>query len=533
MRIGLKTTGLILLTFLALHMPALAGNKSRFSISYVSGTTIYIGAGRLQGIAIGDTAKIIHANVEIGTATIFAMADSSSALRIVSQSGTIAAGDTAIIQLEITEPQSNMRNQDTTQVPMISKIIPLAENASRENILTGRAAIQYNFISAEESKFNLSQPAGMLMLNVANLFSSGTVLSFDDRSFYDKSNDYSLYGNASGFQHYLYQASLVRDLPDASIGYGVGRLTSRFVGGIGTFDGAEFYYRMSNFTAGVLGGAAANVPSSLNFAGTRTALFLNYHSSSDFFHQYDGTIAYGLQMLNGYLDRDFLYLQNSLSLGTKLYLYENTEIDMSQQSIGARETAFNFSDTYFSANYYLAQMLSASVGYDASRDIYLFQSMKNVPDSLIDRNILQGYRGSLTAHFPGMITISANATLNTRSDYARDEHTLGGSLRASDIFGSDINAGVNYLDMVGVFSNGHDFSGDIDRTLFDRLSITLRYDSYVISVSTLQQTYTTRTVSGFLNFDFSSRLYSTVGGDDIIDATMNSINVYAEIGFRF
>jgi hypothetical protein len=216
-----------------------------------------------------------------------------------------------------------------------------------------------------------------------------------------------------------------------------------------------------------------------------------------------------------------------------LCLYETTEIDMSQLSKGVRKTAFNFSDTYFSANYYPTEWLFANIGYDASRDIYLFQSMKNIPDSLIDRNILQGYRASLTAHLPDMITISANATFNTRSDFSRDEHTLGGSARASDIFDTDINASVRYLNMVGVFTNGQDFSADLDRNFFDRLSMTLRYDSYNISVSTLQQTYRTQTLSGFLNYDFSARLYSSVEIDDIIDATMNSVTASAEIGIRF
>ena len=77
-------------------------------------------------------------------------------------------------------------------------------------------------------------------------------------------------------------------------------------------------------------GSSRDVPSSLNFGGTRSAFFLNYHSGSDFFHQYDGTIAYGLQMVGGAIDRNFLYLQNSLSLESDLYLYETTEIDMSQ-----------------------------------------------------------------------------------------------------------------------------------------------------------------------------------------------------------
>jgi hypothetical protein len=533
MRMSSKEIGLILLGVLALHTTSRAGAKRKFAVSYVSGTTFYIDAGRLQGLASGDTAQIIHANIKIATAMITAVADSSSALRAISQSQNVSIGDTAVVLVEGMGTQSDFATHDTTIIPVSVEVLSSSKKSPRENVLSGRAAIQYYFISAEDSKFNLNQPAGTVMLNVSNLLGTGMILSLDDHSYYDGMNNYSLYGNPSGFQHNLYQLSLTHDLPESPIGYGIGRMTSRFVGGIGTFDGAQLFYRVDNFTAGILGGAAADVPSSLNFGGTRSAFFLNYHSGKDFFHQYDGTIAYGLQMVGGKLDRNFLYAQNSLSLGTQLYLYETTEIDMSQLSNGARQTAFNFSDTYFSANYYPTNWLLANVGYDASRDIYLFQSMKNIPDSLIDRNILQGYRASVTVHLPGMITASANATLNTRSDFLRDEHTLGGSVRASDIFDADINAGVRYLGMVGVFTNGHDFSVDIDRTFFDRISTTFRYDSYVISISTLQQTYTTQTISGLLYYDFSSRLYSSIEVDDIIDATMNSINASAEIGFRF
>ena len=238
-------------------------------------------------------------------------------------------------------------------------------------------------------------------------------------------------------------------------------------------------------------------------------------------------------MVSGRVDRNFIYLQNSLSLDTKLYLYETTEIDMSQLSNGVRETAFNFSDTYFSADYYPTEWLFADIGYDASRNVYLFQSMKNIPDSLIDRNIFQGYRASLTGHLSGSITVSANATFNSSRDFPHDEHTLGGALCASDVFDADIDAGVNYLQMVGAFTDGHDLAFEIDRMFFDRLSVTLRYDSYSVEVSTVEQTYTTQTISGILDYEFSAKLYSSVGTDYIIDATMNSINVFAEIGIRF
>ena len=505
--------------------------KSR--IVYVSGITIYIDAGRLRGITLGDTAKIVHSGIEAGTAVITAIADSSGAMKLLSRSGAISIGDTVEVLMGMARLQPGSSNVDTTRFLELQATSKSSPKQNLENTFSGRAALQYYYISAEDTKFDLRQPGAMLMLDVSNLFGTGMVLSLDDRSFYDASNNYSLYGNATGFEHYLYQASLTRNLPEAAIGYGIGRITSQFVGGIGTFDGAQLYYRIGEFTAGILGGAAADVPSSLNFNGTRSAFFLNYHSGSNLFHQYDGTIAYGLQLVGGILDRNFLDLQNSLSIGPELSIYETTEIDMSQLSDGARKTAFNFSNTFLSANYFPSTWLFVNIGYDASRNIYLFQSMKNIPDSLIDRNVLQGYRASATTHLPWRIVISATATFDTRRDYSRDEHTVGGSARVSDILGTDINAGGSYLNMVGVFSNGRDYSASIDRAIFERIEITLRYDSYNISVETLQQSYKTQTFSGILSIDLSSRLYLSTDLNYVLDATMNSVTAAAEVGYRF
>lgn len=533
MRSQLRTAAIVLFVILSFHKPVHAGKKSKFTITYISGATVYIDGGRVQRVVIGDTASVFHSGSLAATGLIAATADSSSAINIISQSAAYSVGDTVIATTETNDERSLSPDQEPLQLNVNASSTFTQTKSDRENILSGRAALQYYFVSAEDAKFNLRQPGGMLAFNVSNLMGTGMLLSFDERSYYDGTNNYSLFGNASGFQHNLYEFSISRDLPGASIGYSAGRMNSRFVGGLGTVDGAQFYYRTGDFIAGFLGGAAANVPSSLNFGGTKSAFFLNYHSGTDFLRRYDGTIAYGLEMVDGKLDRNFLYLQNSLAAGMGLSFYETSEIDLSRFSNGARMTSIDFSNTFFSANYSPLDWLFASLGYDASRDVYLFQTMKNIPDSLIDRNILQGYRASVTAHLPGMVTLSVNGTLNARKDFARDEHTLGGSVRIGDLLGTGADAGARYTGMVGVFSNGHDFSADLEYTFLERLTLTFHYDSYFISVATLQQEFSTSTYSGILDYDFSARLYSALEIDDFVDPTMNSINASFELGIRF
>jgi hypothetical protein len=527
----------VLFAVLALAAPAAAQQKRALSstIAYISGVTVYINAGRLADVGEGDTAAVFHANLKIGSVVVTATADSSSAARILAQSENFRIGDTVTIMvsapvkkhesLVASEGRPNTTEGGATSTPTDHPAM---------NVLSGTIALQYIMIAAEDSRLNLSQPAALIQMNVANLLGVGMSLRLYSVSFLNGNGAYALYGNRAGLENNVYQASLTGEVAGAGFGYGIGRLNSPYVSGLGTFDGGQVYYRISSFTFGVLGGAASSVPaSSLSFSGTKNAAFVNYRSGRDVFHQFDGTVAYGLQMRNGQLDRNFLYLQNSLSLGSRLSFYETSEVDMSKPSDGTHVPGLSFSNTFFSINYFPTKWLFANVGYDAYRNVYLFQTMKYIPDSLIDRNILQGFRGSASAYLPGQITVSVNGSYRTRNGYARSEHTLGGSVRASDLLDLGIGGSIRYMNMTGVYSNANDLTLELDATLFYDLDVSLSYDSYDISVSLLQQTYTTQTISGFLDYSFSSRWFSSLGLDDVLDPSMNSFHVYAEIGVRF
>ena len=217
-------------------------------------------------------------------------------------------------------------------------------------------------------------------------------------------------------------------------------MTSRFVGGMGAFDGFEFYYRQNEFTVGVLGGAQVNDPVSvLSNTGTKGSLFLNYRTGQDIFHYYDGTLAYGRQMVSNKLDREFLYIQNTFAVDPTLSFYESSEIELDEMTNGVITPAFNFSNTNVSANYYPVEWFSANLGYDATRPVYLFETMKSTPDSLFDKNLLQGYRATVTFHLPLSMTLSEMATYRAKQDTMRDAHTITTALRITDIFDTEIS----------------------------------------------------------------------------------------------
>lgn len=510
----------------------------RYAVSYVAASTVYINAGREGNLAVGDTVTIVRGAERIGSVVIAAVSKRSSSASIITQSLPIIAGDAAVIEKVVNAPPPPppviaLDVKDTMSSAVSVPLIP-PSSAREENIVSGRAGIQYIGALAEDPKLNLSQPSVLLRLNVQNLYGTGLVFSMYGRSYYDISDIYSRYGGSERLKHRLFDLSLQTNDPASDIGYGIGRLSSEFVGGMGTFDGGQFYVRQGNITAGFLTGAKVQ-ERGLQVDGEemKGAFFINMKTGPDILHQYNGTLAYGRQMVQGRLDREFLYLQHFVMVGPELSIYESSEIELNDINGGVKARTFKFSNTFLSVNYYPADWVSTNVGFDGSRSIYLFESMKSFSDTLLDKNIMQGYRAGATFRLPYFMSLSANLSYRTKKGDARDARTLSGSYRISDILGSEIGAGIRYADIIGVYSNGKNLTVDADKTLFYALSLSLRYDYYQYTILSLKQTYTTHTATVNSSYRFSKRLYSSLAVDGIIDNTMNSLRVYAEVGVRF
>jgi hypothetical protein len=524
--------------FVLIGLIAHSDEKIRASVSYISASVVYLDAGRDAGFAVGDTVDIQKNQKTIAAILITAVSKKSSSAQILFGEGAITVGDMGVSKknfaipiLPKVIPVVSPKESTNTVGKSLSKSIPIEKD---ENIITGRASLQYSGMLAEDSRFNLSQPAPLLRLNIRNLYGTGLEFSMYTRSYYDLTNSYQRYGGSSRFKTRMYEFQLQHDLPDDQFGYGLGRMTSRFVGGMGVFDGAHFYARQGDFTAGVMFGANVLDQSiTVNSENTKEALFVSYTSGKDFSQHYDGTIAYIRQQVKGNLDREFIYLQNYAALSSDLSIYESSEMDLQDINKGVKSAALKLSNTFFSVNYYPISWLSTTVGYDGNRSIYLFETMKTISDTLFDKNFMQGLRANATVRLPYFISISGGMTYRTKKGDARDAKTFDGSFRMSDVLGTEIGVGVRYAKIVGVYSDGSNFTFDIDRTFFYSLTTSLRYDYYSYKILSLQQDYATHTATASVNYRISRMFYSSLSADGVMDKTMNSIRVFAEIGVRF
>ncbi len=517
-----------------------AGEKIRCCVTYISGSVFYLNAGRDAGFVIGDTVDVIHNLKNIGELQINAISKKTSSAQLLTPSVKVAVGDsivstkffTAVIPItgeSLALGKDSIKNVLSTRVP---SRVPLSDNDW--NIVSGRAAIQYIGVVSSDSRLNLSQPAPLLRLDIRNLYGTGLVFSMYGRSYYDLTDRYRRSGEKSPLKIRMYEFQLQYDDPQSIMGYGVGRMNSRFVTGMGMFDGGQVYARQGNFTGGVLFGASIFDQSfSIDQDYRKGGVFVNYRSSMDFTQYYDGTIAYVRQLMRDKLDREFLYLQNSVAFSSQLSLYESTELDLNDINKGVRKSAFKFSNTFLSVNYYPLSWLHANIGYDGTRSIYLFQSMKSISDTLFDKNLMQGFRANATVRLPYFIYLSGGIIYRTKKGDARDAKTLNGSLRMTNMFGSDVNAGVRYSKISGVFSDGQDITFDVDQTFFYKLTTAVRYNYYSYTIHSLHQAFITHTISGNISYRISNMWYVSLFADNVIDKAMNNMNIFAEVGIRF
>ena len=347
----------------------------------------------------------------------------------------------------------------------------------------GRFATQLAGAYSDGPGWTLLQPSVLMRLDVGGLLGEDLSFTMFGRTYRDFSQSSSGPGYGGETMVRMYDMSIRYGASGGWLGMGLGRLVSYYVGGLGAFDGGELTVRMGGISAGLIGGGQPDYrTSSVDPDRRKFAAYVNWRLGTDALARNDVTLAYGRQYFRGTLDRDFFYVQASLTPAPGLYLYQSAEIDLHELEGGESVAKTHLTSTFLTLSWMPTSWLSASAGYDATRPIIYLESMKTFPDTLLRRDLQQGVRLSGHVRLPARVTLSVNTGLRMKTGDAREALSYGGGVRIADIASMGLAAGLQYRRARALYSEGDDFTLNLEQWIARRMTVALTYNRYAYTL---------------------------------------------------
>lgn len=496
----------------------------RAAVTYISGASAYIGAGKEQRLAVGDTITFEKSGRPIGRGVVAAVSARSSMVPLEGGARAAAVGDSVSARLwRAPEPVATpgTKARGGSAAPLTPPVI------------TGRIALQY-FGMRQTEGMSTSMPMLMANLTMPALFGSRISFTLHGRMSRELADASQLNFSRSRTNVRIYDAAFRLEPAGNGAGFGIGRVTPRYAAGLGPLDGVEAFVRAGRFTTGILGGLQPDYTNSgIDTYRQKAALFVNYGWPSGQTGGGDVTLAYGRLMYKGKLDRDFMYLQSSMRLGSAFFLYQSTEIDIVGLDGIARTSKPRLTNTFVNLSVSPVDWLTLDGGYDATRMVYYLESMNVRSDTIMDNTVRQGIRGGLMLRLPARIQLGGRINVRPRIADLRTSRTIIGTFRMGNILQSGASLGLMGATIKGTYADGTNVSGSIDYSFPSGSSLTVSAERYAYTLFRTKEDQMTTTASVMLQMILGSRWYVFGGFDQVWENGRPLQRVIAELGFRF
>lgn len=502
-------------------------------ITYVTSTSAYVNLGTRQGFDIGDTLTVSKSGKRIATLIVTNLSSSSLVTTVVSKTATIIEGDLVEGRTRKREAIPAPENEDT-----LTTVVSVVKEEPKSVILTttmrelpfsvrGRVSLQYYALMSNQTVgMDFSQPALALNLSADNLFSLPLQMVLYSNHRYDARTTTKRPSSVvEPLTHRIHQISLQYGRADGPLNATVGRFIAPVVGGIGSFDGAMIVARNEGWEAGMAVGSQPDYTNSgLNFDDPKLAMYIGYRVGDWQSFRYQGSLAFSQIYKSNTLDRGFFYLQNSLSLGSALSVFQNANIDLYDVPHGGSKTNIHLSDFYLSATYRPIRWFTTTASYAVRRNVYFLRSYANMPDSLFDTSPYRNAQLSVGANLPLAMFVSLSGSLRGKQGDTRPASALMGRYSWSNVLRSQVNTHLSANVSDNIYSRSSNAGIELNRD-FDALHIALRVMQYryvftgserrIDRISTTIDCYYRISAAFFVSFSYERYWESALSADRI------------------
>ena len=474
--------------------------RTDFHVKYVSGTNVYIDAGRNAGLEEGikivlkqapakseDNAAAVEPGI-VAELTVVSVASSSAVCQVDKTSRDLVAGDVLSLPDAEVEQMVAKNAIGTTRVyPMVVSFNegdPLDEEV--------RDAIPHPPLP------EINQARGRIGFDVSMLQGLGAS-SFTSRVFgvvarADISRMGGSHWNLNGYWRGRIQSSsapaqssiqdLINRTYQMSLNYvnpqshwtaGIGRLYLPWASSLEVIDGG--YVARSMSATSIVGAFMGSTPdpTAWNYNPQRklSGGFMNFHGGDWDNFRYSSTEGAGVELLGWSVDKPFLFSENDLSFKRVFSLYHSMQIDRPTANPGSPTINFGVGQSLLSLRVQANPRIEFELQDTYFRDVPTYDAAL-VGTGLLDRYLFQGVSGGSRIQLPRRVTgYFSVGRSNASSDKKDSWNTMYGA-SMSRIWKTELTVDARYSKFDSSFASGVYRTVSVSRDLSDRFRLSLQ-----------------------------------------------------------
>ena len=508
-------------------------------VEYLAADAIYIDAGSGAGIQLADRVEIRRDGILIARLEVVFVAENSASCKVIEEFQTLRLGDTALVTVEtaavLSLPEKVVAETYPDEIRNLSHPLEGIEEDVLTPHLSGRVGLQYNLQDdLDEFDYDYRQPTMLLHLQLQNLFSTNHNLNLRMRLRRNLRDQTSSINSEDAWNNRFYEVSLTYDNASSPWSYQIGRISSRQVSSIGSFDGLLGEYRFTpNWTVGLLAGTQPDLQNTRPQTDeTKGGVYAIHEGTLAQSVKFASTVALVGRYVRGNISREFVYQQLNMRFGRSWGLYQSAEVGVNRG--WRQETAdgtLSLSNILLNLRYTPTRVVSASLGYD-TRTILRTFATRDTPDSLFDDAYRQGLRTALSLRLPQRLQITLGGGLRFTGGEDLLTRSFYGGIGQHDILHSGLHADLRISGYRNLYTTGWQPTLRISRLLLQRLNTALQIgqNRYNLNGRDEQLVYNWIRLKG--DTHITKTFYLSLAGEIYRGNSQSTNRVFLEFGVR-
>lgn len=397
------------------------------AVSYVSSSSVYLDAGRAEGIAVGARLRVVRGGERVAELEVDFVAEHSASCRVLETAVELRPGDRVVRIGGETPPAPEARSA----TPGIVEILPIPPPVRIEgDDLTGYAraprtsasgvfALGYRTFSPGFGRSS-TESLGRLSLRLRDLAGRPYELRARLRAREVTRDGYGASVERRQRSDRLYELALLYDPPEGRFAFQLGRLATGGFSSLGYLDGLLGELRLGRrFAIGAFGGLRPDLTElGLESAGEKYGAFLRFVTARDGDSPYAEILLGGASERSeeGEVSRDFVTVESRFGGGSRWWLFQRAEIDLNRGwRRDAAGSTSQVTNAAISGSLRLGRRLRATLSYDQRRNYLTWENRPALPEEVFTRLFREGGRLALEWQRDGW-----SAALGAGLERARD-----------------------------------------------------------------------------------------------------------------